>query len=240
METLLTGVNRFGHGLTKIRLIHIRRHVLISCQHKYLLCTAPCNSFHPSPGTICSSSARTRQPRKREDTVCSGESRWELPAKKRRGGSGERGSVALAPHVSSGTDPAIYAARKISGRPCVPGRLGKNRAPADRLRRGLRWNSGMMECWNVGEGGRSPQPIVPIFHCSIIPILLSSSAGGRLCQDFRPRRASLRSCARTEPTGPKPTRPEEARARPALPLNRLFSWSWGYTMSSGRGPAPCY
>ena len=84
-----------------------------------------------------------------------------------------------------------------------------------------------MEYWNVGILGRWPvlQPIVPIFHCSIIPILLSSSAGGRLCQDFRPRRASLGSCARTEPTGPKPTRPEEGRARPASPLNRLFSWS---------------
>ncbi len=74
MENLLTGVNRFGHGLTIIRLIHIRRHVLISCQHKYLLCTAPCNALHLSPGAICSSSGRTRQPRKWEDTVCSGES----------------------------------------------------------------------------------------------------------------------------------------------------------------------
>jgi len=163
VENLLTGVNRFGHGLTIIRLIHIRRHVLISCQHKYLLCTAPCNSLHPSPGTICSSSGRTRQPRKREDTVCSGKSWWELPTKKRRGGSGERGSVALAPRVNSGPDPAIYAARKISGRPCVPGRLWKNRAPADSLRLGSSWSVSFS----------------------------SSSAGGRLCQDFRPRRASL-------------------------------------------------
>jgi hypothetical protein len=124
-----------------------------------------------------------------------GESRWELPAKKRRGGSGERGSVALPRHVTSGPDPAIYAARQISGRPCVPGRLWKNRAPADSLR---------LEFFGSGS---------------------CSSAGGRLFEDFRPRRASRRSCARTEPTGPKPTRPEKRKARLAVPLNRLFS-SW--------------
>jgi hypothetical protein len=85
----------------------------------------------------------------------------------------------------------------------------------------MEWgNSGMVEYW---EKRPILQPIVPIFHCSIIPILLSPSAGGRLCQDFRPRRASLRSYARTEPTGPKPTRPEKGRARLATPLNRLFS-----------------
>ncbi len=112
--------------------------------------------LHLSPETICSSSGRTRQPRKREDTVCSGESRWELPTRKRRGGSGGRGSVALTPRVNSGTDPALYAVRKISGRPCVPGRLWKNRAPADHLRRG--------------------------FFGSVS----SSSAGGRLFQHFPP------------------------------------------------------
>ena len=124
---------------------------------------------------------------------------------------GKGGSVVLPPHVNSGTDPAIYSARKISGRPCVPGRLWKNRAQADRLRLG--------------------------FSCSVS----SSSAGGRLCQDFRPRRASRRSSARTEPTGPKPTRPEKGRARLATGLNRLFS-SWdssGFGVLRGLlGPSP--
>jgi hypothetical protein len=36
----------------------------------------------------------------------------------------------LPSHVQSGPDPALCCARKISGRPCVPGRLWKNRAPA--------------------------------------------------------------------------------------------------------------
>ena len=120
------------------------------------------------------------------------DSRRELRTKKRRGGSGAKGSVALASHVTSGPDAAIYSARKISGRPCVPGKLGKNRAPADSLRLGF-----------LGS-------------------VFSSSAGGRLFQDFRPRRASLRSSIRTEPTGPKPTRPEKRRARLATALNRLF------------------
>jgi len=82
-----------------------------------------------------------------------------------------------------------------------------------------------------------PQPIVPIFHCSIIPTLLSSSAGGRLCKDFRPRRASRRSSTRTEPTGPKPTHPEKKRARLATALNRLFFFGSGLGDLEGRTSA---
>jgi hypothetical protein len=109
-----------------------------------------------------------------------GDSRWELRTKKRRGGSGERASVPLWPHVNSGPDPALYSARKISGRPCVPGRLGKNRAQADSLRLGGRWKSGMeddgmVEYWNSGIVGCRGRRPVPLTHRSSIPLFYHSN-----------------------------------------------------------------
>ncbi len=95
-------------------------------------------------------------------------SRWEPPAMKRRGGSGERGSVALPPHVNSGTDPAIYSARKISGRPCVPGRLWKNRAPADSLRRAREGKKGRTKEGKNPEGPEGALAFLPSYRLTFI------------------------------------------------------------------------
>ncbi len=53
---------------------------------------------------------------------------------KKRGGSGERRIVPFPSHVQSGPDPALYFARKISGRPCVPGKLREEPGTSGRLR----------------------------------------------------------------------------------------------------------
>ena len=80
----------------------------------------------------------------------------------------------LPPHVKSGPDPSVRLARKISGRPCVPGKLleepGTSGGPSAKTgcERGSIWRAGLIR-------NRLP------------------SAGGRFCKDFRPRRASLRS-----------------------------------------------
>ena len=108
---------------------------------------------------------------------------------KRRGGSGERGKRRLPPHVNSGTDPAIYSARKISGRPCVPGRLGKNRAQADSLRRGREGQ----EAW------RPEQHRLFTFLPSYLPLVGGSA---RISAHAGP---PGECSARTEPTGPRVT-----------------------------------
>jgi hypothetical protein len=127
----------------------------------------------------------------------------------------------FSPHVRSQGGPAC---------PEDSGRTGHQRTASG-------WgDGGTMEEWNDGTLGKATGPPSPSFQYSIIPILLSPFRGwaagfpnailrvwGPFCQDFRPRRVSRRSGARTEPTGPKPTRPEKGRARLATGLNRLFS-----------------
>jgi len=70
----------------------------------------------------------------------------------------------------------------------VPGKLGKNRAPADSLRLGLRWNGGIVEWWNTGEDGRSPHPLL---QYSIVPLFQSSCPPPRV-GGWVPKRDSSR------------------------------------------------
>jgi hypothetical protein len=102
------------------------------------------------------------------------------------------------------------------------------------------WNNGTMECRSDALGDRPPSQYsnIPVFHYSIVipaggwPLVPGSS------RVFRARRASLRSSARREPTGPVQNGRRAGEGRFALALNRLFS-SW-LVVPTGIPPSrPC-
>jgi hypothetical protein len=137
------------------------------------------------------------------------------------------------------SDPSVQRASKIPGRPCVggnPGRTAHQRTKNISIRHGSRFAPKRWKRWRVPAATRQREPRDEAhvgYRLRRQGRIKSRPQALRLCPAlpgvFRARRASLRSSARTEPTGPKPTHPQKRRARLAFPLNRLFSFGgeWG-------------
>ena len=156
---------------------------------------------------------------------------------KRRGGSGAKRIVPSQPHVPSGPDPSVPFAAKSPGRPCVPGKHfeepGTSGGPSAKTDRkygqAASREPDSVTSWVKGRFGvRSIILATPwklstqTFKQSLAEFVQQSnspptSAGGRLFKDFRPRRASLGSYSRREPTRPKQPPPATISDDPHLP-----------------------
>ncbi len=115
---------------------------------------------------------------------------------KRRRGSGARRVVPWPPTSSLDRDPAIYFVCKISGRPCVPGKLLEEPGTSGRLRR------------TVSTAAPHIGPV--LLH--LCPV--SSQLSGHDVLAQRPHEQA---------SGPRTPEHRRVRARSDISLNRLFS-----------------